>query len=128
MRQSQAHYEQGIFVAEGVKVCTASPRKRLHRRVGPAPDKWLAEFEPVLRARPEQDIPVFVVTEKHVLEQLIGFSMFQGGCRRQPPGPPCPASLNAARDRSSWPPSRASPTRQISARSSATAPPSRSRP
>ena len=42
------------------------------------PEKWLAGFEPLLAARPEKNIPVYVVTEKHVLEELVGFSMFQG--------------------------------------------------
>jgi tRNA G18 (ribose-2'-O)-methylase SpoU len=78
MRRSQAHRDQGIFVAEGTKVV----RRLLESHFGVVsvlvPDKWLAEFEPLLQARPEPEIPVYVVTEKHILEQLIGFSMFQG--------------------------------------------------
>jgi tRNA G18 (ribose-2'-O)-methylase SpoU len=38
----------------------------------------VAEFEPLLRARPELEIPVFAVTQKSVLEELVGFEMFQG--------------------------------------------------
>jgi tRNA G18 (ribose-2'-O)-methylase SpoU len=78
MRRSQEHCEQGIFVAEGKKVV-----RRLLESHFPVvsvllPDKWLAEYAPLLEARPEKDIPVFVVTEKNLLEQLVGFSMFQG--------------------------------------------------
>ena len=78
MRRSQEQCDQGIFVAEGTKVV-----RRLLESSFPVlsvllPDKWLADFEPLLRARPETDFPVYVVSEKHVLEELIGFSMFQG--------------------------------------------------
>ncbi len=78
MRRPQEHRDQGIFVAEGEKVV-----RRLLESDFPVlsvllPDKWLADFEPLIRSRPEKDIPVYVITEKRVLEQLIGFSMFQG--------------------------------------------------
>jgi len=78
MRRSQEQRDQGIFVAEGEKVV-----RRLLESPFPVvsvllPDKWLAIFEPLLTARPEMAIPVFVVSEKRVLEELVGFSMFQG--------------------------------------------------
>jgi tRNA G18 (ribose-2'-O)-methylase SpoU len=78
MRRSQEHCDQGIFVAEGEKVVRRLLESHFTVVSVLLPDKWLAAFEPALRARPEKDIPVFIVTEKHVLEQLIGFSMFQG--------------------------------------------------
>ena len=40
------------------------------------PEKWLADFAPLLQKRAE-DIPVFV-GEKELLEKLTGFSMYQG--------------------------------------------------
>jgi tRNA G18 (ribose-2'-O)-methylase SpoU len=78
MRRSQEHCDQGIFVAEGEKVVRRLLESEFIVVSVLLPDKWLADFEPALLARPEKDIPVFVVTEKRVLEQLIGFSMFQG--------------------------------------------------
>jgi len=78
MRRPMEQREQGIFVAEGEKVV-----RRLLQSHFPVisvllPEKWLADYEPLLTARPEKGIPVFVVTEKAVLEELIGFSMYQG--------------------------------------------------
>jgi tRNA G18 (ribose-2'-O)-methylase SpoU len=40
------------------------------------PEKWLREFEPLIRSRPEE-IRAYVA-EKQLLEQLTGFSMYQG--------------------------------------------------
>jgi tRNA G18 (ribose-2'-O)-methylase SpoU len=78
MRRPMEHREQGIFVAEGEKVV-----RRLLESDFPVisvllPEKWIAEYEPIIAARPEKEIPVFVVSAKNVLEQLVGFSMFQG--------------------------------------------------
>jgi tRNA G18 (ribose-2'-O)-methylase SpoU len=42
------------------------------------PENRLAEFEPLLRARPEPEISVYSVAQKSVLEALVGFEMFQG--------------------------------------------------
>jgi tRNA G18 (ribose-2'-O)-methylase SpoU len=71
------HQAQGIFVAESEKVV-----RRLLASHFPVvsvllPEKWVSEFEPLLRSRPE-NIPIFVVEKKELLERLIGFSMFQG--------------------------------------------------
>jgi tRNA G18 (ribose-2'-O)-methylase SpoU len=78
MRQSQERYEQGIFVAEGAKVVKRLLESDFTVVSVLLPAKWVAEFEPLIEARPEKDIPVYVVTEKRVLEELVGFSMFQG--------------------------------------------------
>jgi tRNA G18 (ribose-2'-O)-methylase SpoU len=71
------HVARGIFVAESVKVV----RRLLESDFGVVsvllPEKWLPEFAPLLEARPEH-IPVYVVAHKRLLEQLVGFSMFQG--------------------------------------------------
>lgn len=77
MRRSAEHQEQGIFVAEGEKVV-----RRLLQSHFPVvsillAEKWLAEYEPLIRPRPEANLPVFV-TEMRVLEELVGFPMFQG--------------------------------------------------
>jgi tRNA G18 (ribose-2'-O)-methylase SpoU len=42
------------------------------------PERWIPEFEPFIQQRPEKEITVFVAEEKVLLEQLTGFSLFQG--------------------------------------------------
>jgi len=78
LRRAAEHEALGIFVAEGDKVV----RRLLESGFGVVsvllPENRLAEFEPLLRARPETEIPVFAVTKKSVLEELVGFEMFQG--------------------------------------------------
>jgi len=78
LRRSAEHEALGIFVAEGDKVV----RRLLESDFGVVsvllPTDRLAEFEPLLRARPEAEIPVYAVTKKSVLEELVGFEMFQG--------------------------------------------------
>ena len=77
LKRPLEHEAQGIFVAEGDKV--------VHRLLASAfpvisvllPDKRLDEFAPLLQTRPE-DIPVYLVANKQVLEALVGFEMFQG--------------------------------------------------
>lgn len=77
MRRPVEHEEQGIFVAEGEKVVRRLLESPLHVCSVLLPDKWLSDFEPLLLGRPE-DLPVFIVRNKHLLEELVGFSMFQG--------------------------------------------------
>jgi tRNA G18 (ribose-2'-O)-methylase SpoU len=78
MRRSLDQHAQGIFVAEGEKVVRRLLESHFTVLSVLLPEKWVAEFEPLIRVRPEKDIPVYVVTEKRVLEELVGFSMFQG--------------------------------------------------
>jgi len=78
LRRAAEHAALGIFVAEGDKVV----RRLLESHFGVLsvllPANRVAEFEPLLRARPETEIPVFAVTNKAALEELVGFEMFQG--------------------------------------------------
>ena len=78
LRRAAEHQSQGIFVAEGDKVV----KRLLESHFGVVsvllPENRVAEFEPLLKARPEKEISVFAVTKKSVLEELIGFEMFQG--------------------------------------------------
>jgi tRNA G18 (ribose-2'-O)-methylase SpoU len=78
MRRPHDHREQGIFVAEGEKVVRRLLGSKFAVVSVLLPEKWVADYEPLIRSRPEPDIPVFVVSEKNVLEQLVGFSMYQG--------------------------------------------------
>ncbi len=76
LRQNEEHKRAGIFVAEGDRVV----RRLLESDFGVVsvllPEKRLAEFEPLISARPE-DVPVYVM-EVAELEKLVGFAFFQG--------------------------------------------------
>jgi len=78
LRRAAEHESQGIFVAEGDKVV----RRLLESDFGVVsvllPENRVEEFRPLLDERPENEIPVFAVTKKSVLEELVGFEMFQG--------------------------------------------------
>jgi len=78
LRRAAEHAAQGIFVAEGDKVV----RRLLESDFGVIsvllPEGRVQEFTPLLQARKERDIPVFAFTKKSVLEELVGFEMFQG--------------------------------------------------
>ncbi len=77
LKRSAEHAALGIFVVEGDKV--------LHRLLESEftvvsvllLEGRLAEFEPLLHARPEKDIAVFVC-ERPVMDELVGFEIYQG--------------------------------------------------
>jgi tRNA G18 (ribose-2'-O)-methylase SpoU len=77
LKRSGEHAALGIFVVEGDKV--------LHRLLESdftivsvlLIEERLAEFEPLLCARPEKEIAVFVCN-KPVLAELVGFEIYQG--------------------------------------------------
>lgn len=77
LKRPLEHREQGIFVAEGDKVVHRLLASQLDVVSVLLPDHRLGEYEPALRSRRET-IPVFAVTDRRVLEELIGFEMFQG--------------------------------------------------
>jgi tRNA G18 (ribose-2'-O)-methylase SpoU len=99
LRRQMDHRRQGLFVAEGEKVVRRLLESSFEVISVLLPEKWLADLEPLLRARPEQ-IDVFVA-EKKLLETLTGFSMYQGllAAGRVPP----PLSLEAILARSPRP-------------------------
>jgi tRNA G18 (ribose-2'-O)-methylase SpoU len=76
LRQHEEHRTAGIFVAEGDKVV----RRLLESHFGVVsvllPQRRLAEFEPLIRARVE-NVAVYVI-EIAELEKLTGFPFFQG--------------------------------------------------
>jgi tRNA G18 (ribose-2'-O)-methylase SpoU len=78
LRRSVDHARDGIFVAEGDKVVRRLLESDFSVVSVLLPENRVAEFEPLLEARSEKEIPVFVVTKKSVLEELVGFEMFQG--------------------------------------------------
>ncbi len=88
MRRPMEHRLQGIFIAEGEKVV----RRMLESSVEVVslilPPKWLEIYKPLLEKRPES-VRVYQ-GEKAVLEQLSGFTFYQGviGVGRIPVLPP----------------------------------------
>jgi tRNA G18 (ribose-2'-O)-methylase SpoU len=76
MRRPLEHERQGIFVAEGEKVVRRLLESRFEIVSVLLPEKHLESFRPLLAARPE-NLNVYLA-DKKLLEQLIGFSMYQG--------------------------------------------------
>jgi tRNA G18 (ribose-2'-O)-methylase SpoU len=76
MRRHHDHMRQRIFVAEGEKVVRRLLESHFTVVSALMPEKWAHELAPLFKARPE-DIPVFIAP-KQQLEQIIGFSMYQG--------------------------------------------------
>jgi tRNA G18 (ribose-2'-O)-methylase SpoU len=76
MRRPLEQERQGIFVAEGEKVVRRLLESRFEVVSVLLPEKHLESFRLLLTARPE-NLNVFLA-EKKLLEQLVGFSMYQG--------------------------------------------------
>ena len=77
MRRQQEHRDQGIFVAEGEKVVRRLLESELEVISLLLPERWALEYHELIARRPETDLPVFTA-ERKLLEQLTGFSMYQG--------------------------------------------------
>lgn len=76
MRRHHDHVLQRIFVAEGDKVVRRLLEANFTILSALMLDKWIPEFAPMLEARREQ-ITVYVAP-KEQMEQLVGFTMYQG--------------------------------------------------
>jgi tRNA G18 (ribose-2'-O)-methylase SpoU len=76
MRRSAEHEAQGIFIAEGEKVTRRLLESRFTVVSLVLPENKLAEYRPLLEARPEH-VSVYLA-EKSLLETLVGYSLFQG--------------------------------------------------
>ena len=76
MRRHADHVRERLFVAEGEKVVRRLLESNFTVVSALMPEKWVEQLAPLLKARREE-FPVFIAP-KPVLEQLIGFSMFQG--------------------------------------------------
>ncbi|MGV3774438.1 MAG: TrmH family RNA methyltransferase [Verrucomicrobiales bacterium] len=76
MQRQHEHRQQGIFVAEGEKVVRRLLESDLSVLSLLLPEKWHQIYRPLLESR-GADISVFTA-EKELLEQLTGFSMYQG--------------------------------------------------
>lgn len=76
MRRQQEQRNQGIFVAEGEKVVRRLIESGLEIVSLLLPQKWLDEYQPLLAGH-AGEIDAFVA-EKAIIEELTGFSMYQG--------------------------------------------------
>jgi tRNA G18 (ribose-2'-O)-methylase SpoU len=76
MRRPLEHERESIFVAEGSKVVRRLLESSFTVISVLLPEKHLEDFRPLLEARPE-NLNVYLA-DKQLLEQLIGFSMYQG--------------------------------------------------
>ncbi len=76
MRRPLEHEREGIFVAEGEKVVRRLLESSFTVVSVLLPEKHLENFRPLLEARSE-NLNVYLGGKK-LLEQLIGFSMYQG--------------------------------------------------
>src|SRR4051812_30705857 len=76
MRRQFDHFEQELFVAEGEKVVGRLLESSIPVISVLMPEPHLAQFKGLLRQRPEQ-VTAFIAP-KATLEQLTGFSMYQG--------------------------------------------------
>ena len=99
MRRPLEHERHGIFVAEGTKVVRRLLESSFAVVSVLLPEKHLDDFRPLLEARPE-NLSVYLA-DKQLLEQLIGFSMYQGvlAVGKIPP----PATLDEIFSKSSKP-------------------------
>lgn len=77
MRRQNEQRTQGIFVAEGEKVVRRLLESELEVLSLLLPEKWLNDYADLLANRPEKEIHAFTA-ERKLLEQLTGFSMYQG--------------------------------------------------
>ncbi len=77
LKRSGEHAALGIFVVEGDKVFERLLESNFTIVSVLLIEERLAEFEPLLRARPENEIAVYVC-EKNLLTGMVGFELYQG--------------------------------------------------
>jgi tRNA G18 (ribose-2'-O)-methylase SpoU len=77
LKRSAEHDALGIFVVEGDKVLRRLLASDFTVVSVLLLEERLAEFEPLLRARPEKEIAVFVC-ERKVMDEIVGFEIYQG--------------------------------------------------
>lgn len=76
LRGSREHQRRGIFLAEGEKIVRRLLESPLTVVSMLLPEKWLEAYRPILEQR-QEDIPIYVAP-KALLEQMTGFSFYQG--------------------------------------------------
>jgi tRNA G18 (ribose-2'-O)-methylase SpoU len=77
MQWQYEHRKEGIFVAEGEKVVRRLLESKMEVVSLLLPPKWLETYAELLAKRPEPNIRAYTA-EKAALEELTGFTMYQG--------------------------------------------------
>ena len=78
MRRQVEHRQQRIFVAEGDKVVQRLLESDLPVVSLLLPSEWLEKLQPLINRRTAREDIVAYTATKEVLEELTGFSMYQG--------------------------------------------------
>jgi len=88
LRRIDEHERAGVLVAANIRVVKRLLASRFSVESALLTPAWLAQLEPLLRARPESDLPVYVAEQK-VLETITGYTLHQGALAvgKIPPGP-----------------------------------------
>ena len=69
--------DEGFFVAEGIRVVTSLLRSDFAVISVLITQDWLGKINPLLQARKEESLPIYVAT-KEIAEEIVGFSIHQG--------------------------------------------------
>jgi tRNA G18 (ribose-2'-O)-methylase SpoU len=77
LKRTADHEARGIFVAESEKVVRRLLESNFTVVSALLSERWFKEFEPLLQARPEE-IAVYLIAEDKMVDELVGFTMFQG--------------------------------------------------
>lgn len=77
MKRDGEHRRKRLVVAQGDKVVIRLLESHFEVVSLLMPESWVEKLEPWIRKRPEKNIPIYT-TDKKVLEQLSGYSTYQG--------------------------------------------------
>ncbi len=77
LRRIDEHERAGVLVAANAKVIKRLLASRFPVASALLTPAWLEKLEPLLRARPEAELPVYVAEQK-VLETITGYTLHQG--------------------------------------------------
>ncbi len=77
LRRTEEHEQAGVLVATNIKVVKRLLVSRFTVVSALLTPAWFAQLEPLLRARPENEITVYVA-EQSVLETITGYTLHQG--------------------------------------------------
>jgi len=77
LRRIEEHERAGVLVAANIKVVKRLLASRFMVQSALLTPAWLEKLEPQLRARPEDELPIYVAEQK-VLETITGYTLHQG--------------------------------------------------
>lgn len=77
LRRIEEHERAGVLVAANIKVVKRLLASRFAVVSALLTPAWLDQLEPLLRARPEAELPIYIAPQK-VLETITGYTLHQG--------------------------------------------------